>query len=460
MSTIKPAASVIVARKQGDKFKVLLVRRAPEMRFFGGYWVFPGGNAADVDRHGPDESDEQVLRRCATRELREETSLAAGALQPICRITTPAFYPIRFATQFFLTEIPPGVEPMLDGSELVEFGFFDPADPVHAWERGAMEIAPPVLFLLRQLARHGLDRFPAEAAATAATFETVGVHPAYFSPGMFIAPLRTPTLPPATTTNTVIAGHTTLYVIDPATPEPGEQARLFHQMDRMLADGARIEAILLTHHHVDHVGAVSAVSRRYGLAVRAHPLTYSLVPGDYLRGAPLHDGDRIELGTAPDGATGWYLDVIHTPGHAVDHLCFIDSRYHAAVVGDMLSTISTILIDPPEGHMRTYLDSLRRLLTVPMKTLIPAHGLAHRDGHALIRQFLDHRRMREEQALAALTETAQTVDALVPLIYTTTPPEMYSYAARSLLAELIKLREDGRCQETAAGWRINARGQN
>lgn len=454
MSRTKQAASVIVLREGARGTEVLLVRRAPEMKFFGGYWVFPGGNVSDADRDGGADTA-TVLRRCATRELLEETELPAADLQPVCRITTPAFYPVRFETQFFVTDLAPGAAPRLAGTELVEQGFFVAADAVRAWERGDLAIAPPVLFLLRELARHGRD-FAVPAAQRAATFDSVGVHPAYFSPGMFIAPLRTPTLPPATTTNTVIAGDRTLYVIDPATPEPDEQARLFHQMDLMLADGARFEAILLTHHHEDHVGAVNAVSRRYGLPVRAHALTYERVPGDYRRGAPLTDGDRIELGTAPDGSPDWILDVFHTPGHAVDHLVFIDSRYHAAVVGDMLSTISTILIDPPEGHMRTYLDSLRRLLSVPMKTLVPAHGLAHPDGHRLIRDFLEHRRMREEQALEALTIEAQPVTALVPRIYTTVPPEVYPLAARSLLAELIKLQEEGRCEETPAGWRLPA----
>ncbi len=423
------------------------------MRFFGGYWVFPGGNVGDEDRSGADAAEELILRRCAVRELREETGLHCDDLISVCRITTPPFYPVRYKTQFFLTQNPPGAEPHLAGTELTEYGFFDPAEAVRLWERGAMDIAPPVLFLLRELARHGRTNFVAQAAATAATFDSVGVHPAYFSPGMFIAPLRTPTLPPATTTNTVIVGQQTLYVIDPATPEPDEQARLFYQMDKMQAEGARFENILLTHHHVDHVGAVNAVSRRYQLPVRAHPLTYDRVPGDYLRGPPLNEGDRINLDTAPDGTQDWHLDVFHTPGHAVDHLCFIDNRYHAAVVGDMLSTVSTILIDPPEGHMRTYLDSLRRLLEVPIKTLVPAHGLPHQDGHGLIRQFLDHRRMREEQALAVLTAEPQSVESLVPVIYTTTPAEVYPLAARSLLAELIKLKEESRCEESVAGWR-------
>lgn len=452
MSRHRQAAAVIVLRDTGRGTEVLLVRRAPEMRFFGGYWVFPGGKVDTADRHDAVESDDVVFLRCARRELQEETELLAPEMRPVCRITTPAFYPVRFETQFFVTDVPDG-EPRLAAAELVEYGWFAAAAAVRTWERGAMEIAPPVLFLLRELAQYGAGDFAAQAATRAAMFDTVGVHQAYFAPGMCVAPLRTPTLPPATTTNTVIAGHERLYVIDPATPEPAEQARLFHQLDRMTGEGARLEAIVLTHHHEDHVGAVTALSRRYALPVRAHALAYERVPGDYLRGAPLADGGQVDLGTAPDGTPDWRLNVYHTPGHAVDHLCFIDNRYHAAVVGDMLSTISTILIDPPAGHMRTYLDSLRRLLGVPMKTLIPAHGLAHRDGHRLIREYLEHRRMREEQALTALTDTPQPVEALVPIIYTTTPPQMFPLAARSLLAELIKLQEEGCCEETAAGWR-------
>jgi glyoxylase-like metal-dependent hydrolase (beta-lactamase superfamily II)/8-oxo-dGTP pyrophosphatase MutT (NUDIX family) len=458
LSRIKLAAAIIVIRDAGDGPRVLLVRRAPEMRFFGGYWVFPGGNVAAEDRIADDEPEDAVQRRCAVRELREETELDPGELRPVCRITTPEFYPTRYDTRFYLTSIPSAAEPRLAGSELVEYRFFDPHDAVQAWERGAMDIAPPVLFLLRELARHGLAEFPARAAARAATFDTVGAHPAFFAPGVFVIPLRTPTLPPATTTNTVIVGSSALYVVDPATPEPDEQARLFHELDRLQAEGASLAAVLLTHHHEDHVGAVHAVSRRYRLPVRAHPLTYGYLSGDYLRGAPLADGDTIPLGTAPDGTPDWRLDVFHTPGHAVDHLCFVDNRYHAAVVGDMLSTISTILIDPPEGHMRTYLDSLRRLLSVPMRVLVPAHGLGHRDGHGLIREFLEHRRMREEQALAALTAEPRPVEALVPAIYTGTPPEMYPLAARSLLAELIKLREEGRAEQMPSGWRVPATG--
>ena len=219
-------------------------------------------------------------------------------------------------------------------------------------------------------------------------------------------------------------------------------------MDELIGEGRTFEAILLTHHHIDHVGAVNAVSRRYRLPVRAHKETYRRVDGDYITGEPLADGDRLELGTAPDGSSDWHLKVVHTPGHAVDHLCYIDSRYHAAIAGDMLSTISTIIIDPPEGHMRTYLNSLNRLLEIPVKTLYPAHGLPHQDGHSLIRRFLKHRQKREDAIKSALAGDPRSIDELLPDAYADVSADVYPVASRSLLAGLIKLEEDGFLQAT------------
>jgi glyoxylase-like metal-dependent hydrolase (beta-lactamase superfamily II) len=93
----------------------------------------------------------------------------------------------------------------------------------------------------------------------------------------------------------------------------------------------------------------------------------------------------------PTARPDWQLRVLHTPGHARGHLTFVESRYRAALVGDLMSGVSTILIDPPEGHLATYLRSLERLLAEPILTVYPAHGPPHRDGHAMIRQLLAHR---------------------------------------------------------------------
>ena len=489
MSRIKSAASVILVRGDANDPEVFLARRAPELKFFGNYWVFPGGNLSALDRHTEGDAEGLTLKRCAARELLEEVDVLSATLgqefspelkqtlkrqikeepeqwqaflaqfdpwpdllRPCYRATTPAFFPVRFNTLFLCVRCPEYETPAVDNYELVEGRFFRPQQAVDAWERGAMDIAPPVLFLLRLMTAGVDDAFFVRCRDATERLAQGGLHPSYFSPGILVAPLETPTLPPATTTNTIIAGVHKRYIIDPATPDSGEQQRLFDKMDEMIGAGASFAAILLTHHHEDHVGAVNAVSQRYQLPLRAHEETYRRIRAGYLPGEPLTDGDRLELGTAPDGSGDWHLKVLHTPGHAQDHLCFIDSHYHAAIVGDMLSTVSTILIDPPEGHMHTYLNSLNRLLDTPMKVLFPAHGPPQRDGHSLIRRFLRHRQKREDAIKAALSDTPGTVEELLPEAYADIAAEVYPIAARSLLAGLIKLGEDGFCKQQDGGW--------
>lgn len=479
------ASAVMVTTGTAENFRVLLVQRSTELKFFGGYWAFPGGASEAMDR----AAATLASLSCGVRELLEETCLLpdalgldldganallavaaddssalarwheaiaavqqSGSVTEVCRITTPAHNPIRFATDFLRLHQLDAGPPTLDGRELVDWCYLTPAEAVARWQRGEMPIAPPTLLLLELMAAHGPEAFVAPAREAAASFDTGSFHPARFSPGIFTAPVATPTLPPATTTNCYIVGTHDLYVVDAAAVHAEDQQRLIDKLESLCREGARVCGLLLTHHHRDHTGAVAVLSRHFKAPVRAHALTYAQLPDpDYIRGEPLAEGDIIPLGVAPDGTPGWHLEVMHTPGHARDHLCFIDSRYRAAIVGDMLSTISTIIIDPPEGHMATYLRELERLLARPMTTLYPAHGPAHRDGHALLRQFIAHRRGREQKVIAALSQTPQSLEALLPNAYGDVAPAVYGAALRSLLAGLEKLAEDGVARETADG---------
>jgi glyoxylase-like metal-dependent hydrolase (beta-lactamase superfamily II)/8-oxo-dGTP pyrophosphatase MutT (NUDIX family) len=492
MSKIRFASTIILSRGSDDDPEVYLTKRAPELKFFGGYWVFPGGNLnKKLDYLDENDSLDLALTRCAIREILEEIDILSATLgktfskeekqslknnlkdspekwveflgafeadfpevKPVFRITTPPFVPIRFDTQFMFVRAADDEIPEIDNYELVDGCFMKPGTAVKAWEKGEMDIAPPVLFLLRLLEKHGLDSFIDHARNAGENFESGKFHPAFFSPGIFMAPMLTPTLPPATTTNTLIVGTDKLFLVDPATPDASEQQRLFNEMDALIDQGKKFEAILLTHHHIDHVGAVNAVSQRYQIPVRAHEECFKRIESGYIKGDALADGDQIELGTAPDGSEGWHLTVVHTPGHAVDHLCYLESRYQAAIVGDMLSTISTILIDPPEGHMRTYLDNLHKLLEFPIRTLYPAHGPANRDGIALIKQYLEHRKEREETVVNALSHEAQSIDELLPKIYDDVPEAIYPVASRSLLAGLIKLEEDKISTQVNGNWKL------
>jgi ribonuclease/clavin/mitogillin len=124
------------------------------------------------------------------------------------------------------------------------------------------------------------------------------------------------------------------------------------------------------------------------------------------------------------------------------------------IVGDMLSTVSTIVIDPPEGHLATYLQSLERLLREPMTTLYPAHGPAMRDGHRLIQKYLRHRGQRETALVETLRQGPIAAADLVAKVYWDTDVKMHRIAARSLLAGLQKLQEEGRAEEQGGLWQL------
>lgn len=496
--TSKPqrvASAIILVSGTGRSLRVFLVKRAEQLRFFGGYHAFIGGVREPLD--GPDDtdgSDHTALRNCAVRELFEETGvlvdpiLAAAppeqlrsarasllerdatdhepwvalraktdevrGVREFCRITTPPFAPVRYATAFFIAELPPEQSPEILPGELVDGSWWRPTDALEAWHRGEVEIVPPALILLELLADGDIDAFCERAAATAAGYADGKLHEVRFSPGIVLAPLATETLPPATTTNCLIVGGAERWIVDPASPDTAEQQRLFGLCDSLVSDnGSRIAGILSTHHHPDHVGAIAACCDRFGVEVRGHAVTLDRLPPGCAIGSPLEDGDTIDLGMAPDGSSGWTLEAIFTPGHDRGHLCFRESRYGALIAGDMVSTLSTIIIDPPEGHLQTYMDSLARLASLELSTIYPAHGPAVRNGQKVLERFIAHRLERERKLIAALGSDGRSIEDLVQEVYADTDPRMHPYAARSLCAGLEKLESEQRAIRSGTLWR-------
>jgi len=507
----RTAAALMITRGSGRDLEVFLAERAPELRFFGGYWAMPGGTLSSEDLGEPPCEEDLALQTCAHRELFEELGLmrhelraedattaslkeqrtallaheaddrgdkppspwadivrgasAPSPLRALCRIETPAFAPVRYDTVFFhvpLEECSLGtnndggqIQPDVWTGELVRGRFWSAQAALSAWRKGELLLVPPVVILLEHLAAaQDLDAFAAAIDATVTDYRRGRLHKVRFSPGIVLAPLRTPTLPPATTTNCYIIGHESLWIVDPGSPDPNEQQRLLDLLDELTADGAELAGVLLTHHHPDHIGGVKALCGARDLKVHGHAQTLDRIDPSIPRGTTLDDQDQIDLGNAPDGSAGWQLTAVHTPGHDRGHLCFLESRYGAMLVGDMLSTISTIIIDPPEGHLQTYMESLERISTMSMTTLYPAHGPAVRNGEKLVRKYIRHRRQREAALVKALTESAGTIEELLPKVYWDADPRMFPYAARSLLAGLEKLRDDGRVTEQSGRWQI------
>tara|TARA_R110002096_G_scaffold433381_2_gene651998 strand:- start:42171 stop:43580 length:1410 start_codon:yes stop_codon:yes gene_type:complete len=429
---VDASVTLLWRRNSAQALELFLVRRAKTLRFLPGFWAFPGGKQ--------DPEDESPAHAGA-RELQEETGIVVGpeALSPVGRWLTPKESPLRYDTEYFLVELPKGQEPdvALSDGELIDSRWTSPADALRHFEEGTLLMSSPIVRMLGALLP-GLDG-ALERAEQAAIDEDASPRLWPLTGGIAVSPLRTPTLPPATTTNCYVVGTDEFIVIDPATPHADERGVLCDALDSRIAEGGSFSEIWLTHHHGDHVGAAEFLSKRYGVPIAAHAITAGLLEGICNVERHLEDGEQRTLA----GRLPRVLECVFTPGHAPGHLCFYEQHTKTMIAGDMVASIGSILIDPSEGDMVAYLASLERLRGFGARLLLPAHGFAVSDPEALLCNYIEHRLGREAKVLAALTETPQSTSQMVGQVYADTPTFLHGLAERSLLSHLVKLETDG-----------------
>ena len=169
----------------------------------------------------------------------------------------------------------------------------------------------------------------------------------------------------------------------------------------------------------------------------------------------LAGGEVLEL--RPTAA----LRVLHTPGHASNHLCYLLEAEKTLFTGDHVMQGSTVVINPPDGDMAVYLEALRGLLELDIEWLAPGHGFLVARPHEVVRALIKHRLAREARVVQALRDLAAEapvlMDELLPKVYADVPAGLHPVARRSLLAHLLKLQGDGLAVSAGDRWGLNAR---
>jgi glyoxylase-like metal-dependent hydrolase (beta-lactamase superfamily II)/8-oxo-dGTP pyrophosphatase MutT (NUDIX family) len=472
--TPRPAATVVVVRRGGDPFEVLITIRPKHLRFMGGAAVFPGGSLDPVDRDprwrsvaSADVSD-LPERICAIREAYEEVGLFLGdgpsgeigpvdaddperfltrclelgitlrtdKLVPAGGWVTPLGSPIRFDTRFYLAEAPVSWEPNPDPNEVESWLWLAPNEALEAMSRGELLMAPPTIEMLQRLAGHsGIE--DAFEALSHEPLEGAGrVISARLSPLVHLVLAPNPSVMTGPGTNSYIVGTGPVAIIDPAVDDP-------EYLDALVRFAREVVAILITHRHEDHVGGVAALVEKYGCPVRA----FGNAPAGGVAVEPMGDGDQIAVG-------GGSLRALHTPGHASDHLCFLLEKTKSLFAGDNILGQGTAVIAPPDGNMRDYMRTLERLRELDLERIYPGHFRPLDGGLAVVEEYIAHREERKSRVLSALGDDGASIDEIVARAYSDTPEHLHPVARYQTMAMLELLEEDGRVLHSGERWRL------
>jgi glyoxylase-like metal-dependent hydrolase (beta-lactamase superfamily II)/8-oxo-dGTP pyrophosphatase MutT (NUDIX family) len=400
---------------------------------------------------------------------------------------TPPGVPKRYDTRFFVTRLPELQVALQDDGETDAQLWLTPAEALA--QRRELTLAPPTHKIIELLQRLGsIDAVLAHARALTSVRcimprlaigskglrpvlpdeppyaelgrldpDGHGQHSCELAPGTAVR--LSPRLIRITANNgSMMTGPgTNCYLIGGGTgnewaaldPGPADDAHVQAIID---AAPGPIRWIFVTHTHKDHSPAAQALKARTGAPLHGMaPLHAEWQDTDFVPDVPLRGGEVFAL---PGDST---LRAIHTPGHAGNHLCYVLDEERLMFTGDHVMQGSTVVINPPDGDMGAYLKSLRELMAMPLDWLAPGHGFLMPEPRRAMQQIIDHRLKREAKVLGAVKAEAQPIDQLLAAVYADVPPKLHMMARRSLLAHLLKLRDDGRVVEAADdGWALTA----
>ena len=468
--------AIAAIRESFEELGVLLARHADGPRKG---LMADAQDIAAIDRHQP------FVAQCTARGLR----LAADSVFMLAHWITDRDLPRRFDVPFLVARMPEGQEPVADESEQFEPVWVRPADALARHEAGQFFMIFPTIRTLQRLATFATTQAVFDALAHELPLWTscpragtlAGKEARYMESdmpygelalvcpdGQIVHPLDWQTERPVPLlrnvqrltapnpgvmtgpgTNSYLVGDpaTGYIAIDPGPADPEHLDKLWR------AAGGDIRMIVCTHSHPDHSPGAAPLQALCVQAGKARPPILGLPSAPTARTASTFTPDRSlqnnELlaldGQAPEGNITHTLRVIHTPGHAANHLCLLLVEDALLFSGDHILNGSTTVVDPPDGNMADYLDSLDKLDAVcaehGVEFILPAHGYVLGDARGAIAKLKAHRLAREAKVLAAMQALPQgSMEDWVRHAYADVPPRMWPVAQRSLLAHVERIR--------------------
>ncbi len=244
-------------------------------------------------------------------------------------------------------------------------------------------------------------------------------------------------------TNAYLIGGERIALIDPGPESPAHLAAM------LAAVGDRLRWILCTHTHLDHSPGARALQAATGAEVIGMPAPqHGNQDATFAPGRVFAHGDVLDCGA-------FTLRAVHTPGHASNHLCYLLEPEKLLFTGDHMMQGSTVVINPPDGDMTAYLESLAALLALDIARAAPGHGHPIDTPHEEARRLIAHRLKREQKVVAAFAaHNPAALDELLPIVYSDTPGRLHPVARRSLHAHLLKLEREGRVERRDERWML------
>ena len=461
--------SIAAVRESFEELGILLARHA-DGRF---------ADAADVamlNRAAP------FAEQCRARGLR----LAADAVFLLAHWSTDRDLPKRFDVPFLVTRMPEGQTPVADEREQFEPVWVRPQVALDRHAAGDFPMIFPTLRTLERIAHHAsvdallatcVNEQPLWISCPRAGFlqgaearfmeheSPYGELQLVCPDGQLLHPLDWQSEQPvlllknvqrltAPNPGTMTGPGTNSYLVgDPATgylaidPGPADAQHL-QRLHRAAAGDIRF--IVCTHSHADHSPGAAPLAALCEATTGRRPPILGLPSAPTARRASHFVPDRVlqdqEPLTLVSTAHKHTLEVIFTPGHAANHLCLVLQEDGLLFSGDHILNGSTTVVDPPDGNMTAYLDSLDRLMQAcdahRIEFILPAHGYVLGQARRTIEQLKAHRLKREAKVIAAMRALpGGTMQQWVERVYDDVPPRLWPVAQRSLLAHVERVRE-------------------